>query len=122
MKSAERAAENESTFRKLNEELEQRADELHLGEGRTPYLCECEDERCTNVVFLTRVDYERVRAQPRTFVLVSGHQSPDERVVEDASRFVIVEKTGDEGTLVEQQYPRQRAAPSRDAEPRRKRY
>ena len=106
MSSAERAAENESTFRELNEQLEQRAAELELGESRTPYLCECHDERCTNVVLLTRDEYERVRANPRTFVLAPGHQASQDAVVEDGSTFVIVEKTGAEGPLVEQRYPR----------------
>jgi hypothetical protein len=104
--SAERAAKNESTFREVNEKLERRADELGLGESRTPYLCECHDQRCTQVVLLTREEYEHVRARPRTFVLVSGHQAPRDEVVEDGPEFVIVEKTGDEGPLVEQNYPR----------------
>jgi hypothetical protein len=106
MISVERAAENESTFREVNEKLEERADELEIGEGRTPYLCECDDARCTNVVLLTRDEYERVRAKPRTFVLVSGHQAQDDAMVEDGHEFVIVEKTGAKGPLVEQRYTR----------------
>jgi hypothetical protein len=43
--SAQRAAENESTFRELNEGLQQRADELELSGAPTPYLCECDDEK-----------------------------------------------------------------------------
>jgi hypothetical protein len=104
--SAERAAKNEATFREVNEKLEQRADELELGEGRTPYLCECDAERCTNVVLLTREEYEQVRAHPRTFVLVSGHQAPDDRVVRDESDYVVIEKTGAKGELVERRDPR----------------
>lgn len=107
MTSAARAAENESTFRELNEKLEQRADELELGEEtRTPYLCECDDERCTRVVLLTRDEYERVRAHPRTFVLMAGHQAPDDRVEHEGRDYVIVEKTGEKARLVEQRYPR----------------
>jgi hypothetical protein len=104
--SVERAAENEATFRELNEKLEQRADELEIGEGRIPFLCECDDERCTHVVLLTRDDYEQVRAHPRTFVLDSGHQAPDDRVLQDGPDFVVVEKTGEKGLLVEQRDPR----------------
>jgi hypothetical protein len=104
--SAERAAENESTFRELNETLEKRADELDLGEGRMPFLCECDEERCTQVVLLTRDEYEGVRSHPRTFVLTSGHQAPDDRVVRDEPQYVIVEKTGEKGPLVEARNPR----------------
>ena len=106
MRSVERAAENESTFREVNEKLEKRADELALTSGRTPYLCECDDERCTQVVLLTGEEYERVRARPRTFLLVADHQSPDDRVVRTEADYVVIEKTGEKGALVEQRYPR----------------
>ena len=105
MRSVERAAENESTFRGVNEKLEKRADELALS-GRTPYLCECDDERCTQVVLLTGEEYEQVRAGPRTFLLVADHQSPDDRVVRTEADYVVIEKTGEKGALVEQRYPR----------------
>jgi hypothetical protein len=104
--STERAAENESAFREVNETLEKRAEELDLGNGRIPFLCECHDERCTHVVLLTRDEYEQVRAHPRTFVLSSGHQAPEDRVVRDGPDHVIVEKTGEQGPLVEQRDPR----------------
>jgi hypothetical protein len=104
--SAERAAENESTFRDVNEKLEKRADELDLADGRTPYLCECHDESCTRVVLLARDEYEDVRAAPRTFVLTPGHQGPDDLVVREEEGYVVVEKTGEQATLVEQRDPR----------------
>jgi hypothetical protein len=104
--SAARAAENEATFRELNEKLEQRAEELDLADTRTPYLCECDEERCTKVVLLARDEYEAVRAHPRTFVLVSGHQAPDDRVRREDRDYVIVEKTGEKANIVEQRDPR----------------
>jgi hypothetical protein len=106
VRSAERAAENESTFREVNETLGKRADELALSGGRTPYLCECDDERCTQVVLLTGEEYEQVRAVPRTFVMVADHQSLDDRVVRAETKYVVIEKTGEKGALVEQRYPR----------------
>jgi hypothetical protein len=39
-------------------------------------------------------------------VLVSGHQAQDDDLVEDGPEFVIVEKTGAKGLLVEQRYTR----------------
>jgi hypothetical protein len=106
MSTAERAAENESTFRELNEKLQKRADELDVDGGRIPFLCECDEERCTHVVLLTRDEYEDVRSHPRTFVLTSGHQAPDDRVVRDEPDYVVVEKTGEKGPLVEARNPR----------------
>jgi hypothetical protein len=106
VRPAEKAAANEATFREANETLEEKAAELGFGEERTPYLCECENEHCMHVIRLTRAEYERVRDNPRTFVLAVGHQSADDRVVQEEAGFTIVEKTGEEGTLVEQKDPR----------------
>jgi hypothetical protein len=106
MRPAERAAENESTFRGANETLEERAEEIVGGRRPTPYLCECDDERCTQIVLLTRDQYEAIRANSRTFVLAVGHESPNDRVLKEGPTFTIVEKTGEEGELVEQQDPR----------------
>jgi hypothetical protein len=106
VRPAEQAAANESTFREANERLEQRAGELLLGAGRTPYLCECENQRCTKVILLTREEYEAVRAEPRTFALALGHQSPDDHVRRELAGYVVVEKTGAEGELVEERDPR----------------
>lgn len=106
MRSPRRAAENEATFRELNETLQEKASEFELSGARNPYLCECDDERCTQVVLLTSEQYEQVRASPRSFVLVAGHESPDDRVVREAPEHVVVEKTGEKAELVEQRYPR----------------
>jgi hypothetical protein len=105
-RSVERAAENEATFRKANEGLEEKAAEFGLEEERTPYLCECEDERCTNVMGLTRSEYEAVRANPKSFVLVPGHQGADDVVLREATGFIVIEKTGEEGELVAERDPR----------------
>ena len=63
-RSVQQAAENEATFRLANDGLEQKADELELSNERTPYPCECEDERCTRVIQLRREEYEQVRKYP----------------------------------------------------------
>ena len=46
------------------------------------------------------------RAHLERFVMVSGHQEPDARLVQDAPRFTVVEKTGEEGDLVAARDPR----------------
>jgi hypothetical protein len=105
-RSDEQAAKNESTFRRTNESLEEQATALGLSDEPTPYLCECEDERCTKVVRLSREEYEVVRASPRRFVMVSGHQEADDLLIEEAARFTVIEKGGQEGDLVAEQDPR----------------
>ena len=105
-RSDEQAAKNESTFRRANESLEDEATDLGLGDEPTPYLCECEDERCVKIVQLNREEYEAVRAKPKRFVMVPGHQEPDDVVIRDDAGFTVIEKTGQEGDLVAEQDPR----------------
>ena len=105
-RSVARAVETASAFRAANEQLEAKADELGLGARPTPYLCECEDGRCTDLIALTRAEYEEVRASPKRFVIVSGHQEADARIVQEAPRFTVVEKIGEEGELVAARDPR----------------
>jgi hypothetical protein len=105
-RSVAQAAETESAFRDANEEIQAKADELGLGARPTPYLCECEDAGCTNVIALTRGEYEDVRAHGKRFVMVSGHQEADSRLVQEAPRFTVIEKIGEEGELVAFRDPR----------------
>ena len=105
-RSVERAAKNESTFRLMNESLAQKAAELGFGGERTPYLCECEAERCTKVVELTRAEYEAVRAHSKRFVMRPGHEEADDRIVQEEAGFTVIEKAGEEGELVAEHDPR----------------
>ena len=105
-RSVEQAADNEATFRVANEGLEEKAAELGFGVARTPYLCECEDPACTKVIELTREEYEAVRAHPKRFAMVGGHQEDDDRVIDEQDCFTIIEKTGEEGDLVAERNPR----------------
>jgi hypothetical protein len=107
-RSAAQRAENESTFRRVNEDLERKAQELGFGGQHSPYLCECEDPACTEVVLLARSDYEAVRSNPRGFFIVPGHDATEDRVVEQREGFHVVEKTGEEGRIVEEDDPRSR--------------
>ena len=55
---------------------------------------------------LARSDYEAVRSDPRQFFVVPGHDAAQDNVVEEHAGFHVVEKTGEEGRLVENQDPR----------------
>ena len=105
-RSAERAAANEARFRQANEQIHEKVLELGAEGGRAPYLCECEDERCTTIVLLTSKEYDAVRSSPRRFLLAPDHQSPQDRVVAEHDGFTVVDKTGEEGRLVEESAPR----------------
>jgi hypothetical protein len=104
--SAERAAENESIFRDANERVEERLGELTLEEGRSPFLCECEDLHCREMVRLSREEYEAVRSRPNRFVIAPGHPYTEARVVSDRERFLVIEKIGRAGEVAEELDPR----------------
>jgi hypothetical protein len=104
--SAARAAQNEARFRQANEQIQETVLRLGVPEQPAPYLCECEDERCTTVVLLTTAEYEEVRSESRRFVVASGHQGSDDRMLGRHEGFTVIEKTGEEGRLVEELDPR----------------
>jgi hypothetical protein len=87
-----RLASNEAVFREVNEGIERGrwpGDE----DKRVGFRCECARLGCNLLVELTLADYERVRAHPRHFVMIAGHELPDiETVIERTPEYVIVEK------------------------------
>lgn len=104
--SARRAAENESIFRDANERVEERLGELTVEDGRSPFLCECEDLRCRQMLRLSREEYEAVRARPNRFVVTPGHLVTHAQIVSDGDRYRVVEKTGEAGAVAADLDPR----------------
>ena len=92
----ERKAENEARFRAANER--QRTQVVRLvgdGDALVPFLCECPDNGCTEVVLLTLSEYEAVRSVSTDGLAVDGHEdSTVEHVVERAERYTRTRKTG----------------------------
>ena len=107
--STERKALNEATFREANDRLEHGARELLPPEDESlvPFLCECPRTNCTNVLLLTLVEYQDVRARSSLALAVPGHEDPEiERVVERNDRFVVTEKFGRAAELFTEADPR----------------
>lgn len=103
----ERAVRNEALFREVNEQ----ARSISGLQPPTPsddllIICECSDDRCTERVALPLAAYEAVRANPRRFVVVTGHENDFERVVERFGSYSIVEKEGRAGVVAERTDPR----------------
>jgi hypothetical protein len=88
--SDERALENERLFRSANEQIDERRRELDL-DGRTPYLCECEDQTCTKVIRLTMEEYRTVRMDRGQFLVARGHPTRGEPI-ERRDGYAIVKK------------------------------
>jgi hypothetical protein len=103
----ERAARNEALFREVNEQ----ARSISGLQPLTPsddllIICECSDDRCTERISLPPSVYEAVRANPRRFLVVTGHEGDFEQVVERAGAYSVVEKEGQAGRIAEQHDPR----------------
>ncbi|HEV8571583.1 MAG TPA: hypothetical protein VGR49_00865 [Actinomycetota bacterium] len=92
----ERVAKNEATSREINEKIED-AHEETSPDRHIRMVCECGQETCDRVVAITLTEYERLRGDPRQFVVTKDHVMEDvERVVSETNRFVVVAKR--EGT------------------------
>jgi hypothetical protein len=106
--TAERVARNDATFRAANEEIQDSAQEYEFSDP-IPFVCECADPACRDLLRVPRAEYEEVRANPRRFLNVDGHEvaaGPHARVVERREVYIIVEKVGRAGEVVEQLNPR----------------
>jgi hypothetical protein len=99
----ERAARNEALFREVNERVASLAGE---GETEIGFVCECSDDGCVERLFLSREEYDAVRANPRRFIVVPGHERSVERVVERRGAYLVVEKPGGAGRIAEKHDPR----------------
>lgn len=81
-----------------------------MGDGdetSVPFLCECPDAGCTQIVLLTLGEYGRVRGRARQALVAHGHEDLlVERVVEQNDRFVLTEKLGSAGRAHEEGDPR----------------
>jgi hypothetical protein len=101
-----RVARNEAMFREANEAIERG---LWPGEEHPAvrFVCECAQLDCGQMVEVSLGDYERIRSDPKRFVMIPGHQLPEfETVVEERPKYIVVEKRGGAGEAAEQLDPR----------------
>lgn len=99
----ERIATNNATFREANERISAAAGSYGI-ETPIPFICECSDPRCSEVIRLSLDEYEEVRANSRHFLNIPGHEAASKGlaiVVERRDGYSIVEKTGRAGEIVE---------------------
>lgn len=87
----ERVAQSEVTARKVNESILQF--DTRPGSSFIHVACECGVSDCERVLAISRSEYERVRSDPRQFVILPPHLiSEVEDVVEEGDGFLIVAK------------------------------
>lgn len=101
----------QASFRNANETIQASADSSALVRG-IPFVCECPDRECIEIVELSFDEYEAIRQHPRRFFNVTGHERTSveggaERIVAVADTLTVVEKIGVAGQVATDAYPRQ---------------
>lgn len=89
-----RLAENQRRFRLANEQIDRARIELAFDGGAVPFLCECPDRSCTEVMALTPDEYAHARDGDDRYILLPGHIPDGEDVVERNERYVVTTKAG----------------------------
>lgn len=101
-----RVAANEARVRDVNEAIE-RGQWPGDDHQQVSFRCECARLGCDQLIELTLVEYESVRAHPRRFVIVKGHDVPlEDTVVDSGQGWVVVEKRDLAGEAAEAADPR----------------
>jgi hypothetical protein len=107
---ARKLAMNQSTFRSANERMQRLARSHRFDASqRVPFLCECADPNCREIVMLSLTDYEAVRTHADRFFLVAGHEDAEaahERILEVEQGYAVVEKIGAAGVEADRLDPR----------------
>ena len=98
-------ARNEVVFRDANEQIKAVIDDHGMDLPLAPFLCECGDRACRELIRVPLDKYSEVREFPRRFILATGHDQRDGRetsTVETHEGFVVVEKAGVAGEIAEE--------------------
>jgi hypothetical protein len=98
----ERLARNQATFRGANERIVAAAGEIGAGAQAVPFICECADPGCTQVLPIDLAEYVAVRRHPRRFLHAQGHEDGLGEPLEVHRGYVVVEKTGLAGDIAEE--------------------
>lgn len=107
----ERIARNEAVFREANEQIRGTIHSLDFPDDDPelfPFLCECADPACTQVIRLTLDEYRHVRDNGARFAIAHHHEARPsfERVQETHDRFCVVEKVDESRAIAEALDPR----------------
>ena len=103
-----------AVFRDVNERIASLFSSRFAGPESGPKLqlvCECADVQCTAPVEVTLDEYERIRAEPRRYVIAPNHEDPErETVIARGAGFAVVETlAGNTSKTAENTDPRRRA-------------
>jgi hypothetical protein len=106
--SEERVARNDATFRDANERINRVAAESGITSD-VPFICECADPSCTEILRLSLVEYEAVREHGDWFISGPGHETESVSMIERRDGYDVVEKEGRAGEVARDLDPRDAA-------------
>jgi hypothetical protein len=90
---AKRIGQNEVVFREVNERLRELGEGFSLVSDEAEFVCECGNGACAERVTMSLAEYESIRSNPKRFLIMPGHETPEfEKVIEDTERYLVVEK------------------------------
>lgn len=103
----ERAARNESLFRRVNERVEEVSKVFEPILDDAEFFCECAAIDCMDKIRMKLREYEALRDVSTHFAVKPGHVLPgEERVIDERAGYVIVEKIGRAGERAAELDPR----------------
>jgi hypothetical protein len=83
-----RLEQNQTLFTESHQMIEARTEKM-----RADFVCECSDPDCMQMIPLTLIEYEKLRATPGRFAVSPGHEEAGDRVVDTSDRYVVVERS-----------------------------
>jgi hypothetical protein len=75
----------------MNEEIRRLAQSYAVADD-LDLVCECETDDCFAPISVSPTAYEAMRTSPGRFLVKRDHVGADERIVEEAVHYVVVEK------------------------------
>jgi hypothetical protein len=106
------AARKQVLFREVNErivEISQDMEEISpdVNGDSLDVICECADTECSDILVLTRKEYEAIRRDGNRFPVKPGHENGDvEDVVYRELAYLVVEKLHPGSLIAEALAPR----------------
>ena len=96
MPRAVRQARNRELFRLVNETIAEVAAGFSVETDSQGFNCECLREGCIELIEIPLEMYDRVRAMPGAFLVVSGHEDPEteQTILAENDYAVVVSPSG----------------------------
>jgi hypothetical protein len=88
-----RIGRNEAMFREVNERLREVGEGFSVVTEEAEFVCECANRSCIEHIRISLPDYEEIRANPKRFFVVKGHEDPDyAKIIDEREGYDVVEK------------------------------